>query len=53
MVNRVKAAVDAKTDPEFVIMARTDALAVEGMRSAIDSMANCPAAPSWIIASAD
>jgi len=36
MVDRVKAAVDAKTDPDFVIMARTDALAVEGMQSAID-----------------
>src|SRR3989304_16128 len=31
MVDRIKAAVDAKTDPAFVVMARTDALAVEGM----------------------
>ncbi|MFM6979648.1 MAG: isocitrate lyase/phosphoenolpyruvate mutase family protein, partial [Methylophilaceae bacterium] len=31
MVDRIKAAVDAKTDPDFVIMARTDALAVEGL----------------------
>src|ERR1700741_3886583 len=31
MVDRVKAAVDARTDREFVIMARTDALAVEGL----------------------
>ena len=31
MVDRVKAAVDARTDPDFVIMARTDALAVEGL----------------------
>src|SRR5881628_812374 len=30
MVDRIKAAVDAKTDPDFVVMARTDALAVEG-----------------------
>ena len=30
MVDRIRAAVDAKTDPDFVIMARTDALAVEG-----------------------
>ena len=30
MVDRIKAAVDARTDPDFVIMARTDALAVEG-----------------------
>ncbi len=36
MVDRVKAAVDARTDPNFVIMARTDALAVEGINSAID-----------------
>ncbi|MFK7886486.1 MAG: methylisocitrate lyase [Gammaproteobacteria bacterium] len=31
MVDRIKAAVDAKTDPDFVVMARTDALAVEGV----------------------
>ncbi|HVY05455.1 MAG TPA: methylisocitrate lyase [Burkholderiales bacterium] len=36
MVDRVKAAVDARTDPGFVIMARTDALAVEGIDAAID-----------------
>lgn len=36
MVDRVKAAVDARTDPSFVIMARTDALAVEGEPSAIE-----------------
>ncbi len=36
MVDRVKAAVDARTDPNFVIMARTDALAVEGLASAIE-----------------
>ena len=36
MVDRVKAAVDARTDPNFVIMARTDALAVEGINAAID-----------------
>ena len=36
MIDRIKSAVDAKTDPDFVIMARTDALAVEGMQSAID-----------------
>jgi len=36
MVDRIKAAVDAKTDPDFVIMARTDALASEGLNSAID-----------------
>lgn len=36
MVDRLKAAVDAKTDDAFVIMARTDALAVEGFESALD-----------------
>jgi len=36
MVDRIKAAVDARTDPEFVVMARTDALAVEGLPSAIE-----------------
>jgi len=36
MTDRVKAAVDARTDSDFVIMARTDALAVEGMDSAIE-----------------
>jgi methylisocitrate lyase len=36
MVDRVKAAVDARSDPEFVIMARTDALAVEGLDAAIE-----------------
>jgi len=41
MVDRVKAAVDAKTDPDFVIMARTDALAVEGLNSAIDRACAC------------
>jgi methylisocitrate lyase len=36
MVDRIKAAVDARTDEQFVIMARTDALANEGLRAAID-----------------
>ncbi len=36
MVDRVKAAVDARTDESFVIMARTDALAVEGIDAAIE-----------------
>ena len=35
MVDRIKAAVDARTDPSFVIMARTDAAAVEGLEAAI------------------
>ncbi len=41
MVDRVKAAVDARTDENFVIMARTDALAVEGMQSAIERAQAC------------
>ena len=36
MVDRIKAAVDAKTDPEFVMMARTDACGVEGVDSAVE-----------------
>ena len=41
MVDRVKAAVDARSDDNFVIMARTDALAVEGMDSAIERARAC------------
>ncbi|HEX4376947.1 MAG TPA: methylisocitrate lyase [Steroidobacteraceae bacterium] len=41
MVDRVKAAVDARTDDQFVIMARTDALAVEGIDSAIERARAC------------
>jgi methylisocitrate lyase len=41
MVDRVKAAVDARTDENFVVMARTDALAVEGLQSAMDRAAAC------------
>ncbi|MBU1980555.1 MAG: methylisocitrate lyase, partial [Gammaproteobacteria bacterium] len=41
MVDRIKAAVDARTDHSFVIMARTDALAVEGLQSAIDRACAC------------
>ncbi len=36
MVDRIKAAVDARVDDSFVIMARTDALAVEGIDAALD-----------------
>ncbi len=39
MVDRIKAAVDARVDEDFVIMARTDALAVEGLSSALDRAA--------------
>jgi methylisocitrate lyase len=41
MVDRIKAAADARTDPGFVIMARTDALAVEGLQSAIERARAC------------
>ena len=41
MVDRIKAAADAKTDREFVVMARTDALAVEGLQAAIDRACAC------------
>ncbi len=41
MVDRIKAAVDAKTDPDFVVMARTDALAVEGLERAIERALAC------------
>jgi methylisocitrate lyase len=36
MVDRIKAAVDARSDPDFVIMARTDAFAMEGLDAAIE-----------------
>ena len=41
MVDRVKSAVDARTDPGFVIMARTDALAVEGIEAALERAVAC------------
>jgi len=49
MVDRVKAAVDARTDAEFVIMARTDALAVEGIDKAIERAIACVAAGADMI----
>lgn len=53
MVDRVKAAVDAKTDAEFVLMARTDALAVEGLNAAIErSLAYVEAGADMIFAEA-
>jgi methylisocitrate lyase len=39
MVDRIKAAVDGRTDREFVVMARTDAHAVEGQQAALDRAA--------------
>jgi methylisocitrate lyase len=47
MVDRIKAAVDAKTDQEFVLMARTDALANEGLDAAIER------AQAYVAAGAD
>jgi len=44
MVDRIKAAVDARLDPAFVIMARTDAIAVEGLDAAIERALACVAA---------
>ncbi len=41
MVDRIKAAVDARTDPDFFVMARTDALAVEGLERAIERAVAC------------
>jgi len=41
MVDRIKAAVDARSDDSFVIMARTDALAVEGLNAALDRAEAC------------
>ena len=41
MVDRIKSAVDAKTDEHFVVMARTDALAVEGIDAAIERAIAC------------
>ena len=41
MVDRIKAAADAKTDAQFVVMARTDALAVEGLQAAVDRACAC------------
>jgi methylisocitrate lyase len=41
MVDRIKAAVDARTNVDFVIMARTDALAVEGLDAAIERARAC------------
>ena len=47
MVDRVKAAVDARSDPQFVIMARTDAIASEGLARAIER------AQAYVAAGAD
>ena len=41
MVDRIRASTDAKTNPEFVVIARTDALAVEGLQAAVDRACAC------------
>jgi methylisocitrate lyase len=41
MVDRIRAATDARTDADFVIMARTDALAVEGLERAVERAVAC------------
>ncbi len=41
MVDRVKAAADAKTDPDFFLIARTDAIAVDGVDAAIERAQRC------------
>ena len=49
MVDRIRAAVDARTDPGFVVMARTDAVAVEGMDEALERAAAYAAAGADMI----
>ena len=49
MLDRIKAAVDARTDPAFVLMARTDALASEGLERAIERAVACVAAGADMI----
>jgi methylisocitrate lyase len=41
MVDRIKAAVDARTDPAFFVLARTDAIASEGLEKAIERSLAC------------
>ena len=41
MIDRIKAAVDGKKDSKFMVMARTDALAVEGINAALDRAVGC------------
>ncbi len=49
MVDRIKAAVDARRDPAFAIMARTDALAVEGLEPALERARLCVEAGADLI----
>lgn len=49
MVDRIKSAVDARTNPDFVIMARTDALASEGLNATLDRITQYVAAGADMI----
>ena len=49
MVDRIKASADAKTDRDFVIIARTDALAVEGLDAAVERAVACAEAGADMI----
>jgi 2-methylisocitrate lyase-like PEP mutase family enzyme len=49
MANKIKAAAEAKTDPDFMIIARTDAIAVEGFEAAIERGKACDVAGADII----
>jgi methylisocitrate lyase len=49
MLDRIKAAVDARTDPSFVVMARTDALASEGLEAALARAEACAQAGADMI----
>lgn len=49
MVDRIKAAVDGRQDPDFMIVARTDAVAVEGVDAAIERAVACAAAGADVI----
>src|SRR5690606_6334175 len=41
MADRIKAAVDARTDPDFYVIARTDAIAVQGLDAALERAHAC------------
>ena len=49
MANKIKSAAESKTDPDFMIIARTDAIAVEGFEAAIERGKACDAAGADII----
>jgi methylisocitrate lyase len=49
MCDRIKAAVDARTNPDFIIMARTDALALEGLNATIERISHYVAAGADMI----